>query len=257
MSLLRNKTALVTGSSRGIGAVLAEALAQQGATVVINYFRNEQAAKQLADKISRQYDAPTLVLQADVRDMDQAQYLIREAVSMTGSIDILVNNALAAYSFDPERRKWAWEMEWADYQNQIDGTLKGTFHMCSSALPHMKKQNGGKIINLLTNLIHHPVVPYHDYTTAKTALLGYSRNLAADVGPFGITVNCVAPGLVYPTDASRSTKEETRENIIASTPLRRIARPEDIAGPVLFLASPWSEFITGQCLTVDGGYTMR
>jgi 3-oxoacyl-[acyl-carrier protein] reductase len=100
------------------------------------------------------------------------------------------------------------------------------------------------------------VVPYHDYTTAKAALVGYTRNLATELGPLGIRANCVAPGLVYPTDASRSTKENVQEAIVAQTPLRRIARPEDVAGPVLFLASAWSGFVTGQVLTVDGGLVM-
>jgi 3-oxoacyl-[acyl-carrier protein] reductase len=257
MGLLQNKTVLITGSGRGIGAVLAEAFAREGASVVINYLRSKESATQLADRLSGQYDVPVLALQGDVTDSEQSKHLIDETVMMAGSIDILVNNALAAYSFDPERRKWAWEMDWDDYQKQIDGTLKGSFLMCKAVLPYMKRQNGGKIVNILTNLIHHPIVPYHDYTTAKTALLGFSRNLAADIGAFGINVNCIAPGLVYPTDASKPTKEEIRENLIAATPLRRIARPEDIAGSVLYLASPWSDFVTGQCLTVDGGYTMH
>jgi 3-oxoacyl-[acyl-carrier protein] reductase len=101
------------------------------------------------------------------------------------------------------------------------------------------------------------VVPYHDYTTAKSALVGFSRNLAAELGPLGVRVNCVAPGLVYPTQGSEATREEFREAIIAATPLRRIARPADVAGPVLFLASSWSGFMTGQVLFVDGGLVMK
>ena len=128
--------------------------------------------------------------------------------------------------------------------------------MCQAVLPAMKKQSQGSIINIISNLVERPIVPYHEYNTAKTALMGYSRNLATELGPFGIRVNCVAPGLVYPTDASRYTKEDMKEMIIAQTPLRRIALPEDIAGPVLFLASDWSQFMTGQTLFVDGGFVM-
>jgi 3-oxoacyl-[acyl-carrier protein] reductase len=120
----------------------------------------------------------------------------------------------------------------------------------------MKKRTRGSIINITTDLVDRPVVPYQDYTTAKAALTGFSRNLAAELGPLGIRVNCVAPGLVYPTDASRGTKEDVKEMIVAQTPLRRIASPEDITGPVLFLASDWSRFMTGQTLTVDGGLVM-
>lgn len=257
MNVLQNKTALITGSSRGIGAVLAEAFAQQGSGVIINYLKNKEMAEGLAKRLSEKYQVPVLSLQGDVTNEAEARQLVEKAMNITGSLDILINNALAAYSFNPEIRKWAWEMEWKDYEKQINGSLKGAFCMCKAIIPHMKRQNNGKIINILTNLIHHPIVPYHDYTTAKTALLGYTRNMASDLGPFGITVNSIAPGLVYPTDSSRPTKTEIRENIIAATPLRRIAGPEDIAGPVLFLASPWSDFMTGQCITVDGGFTMR
>ena len=97
------------------------------------------------------------------------------------------------------------------------------------------------------------MVPYHDYTTAKSALVGFSRNLASELGPLGIRVNCVAPGLVYPTEGSAGTRAQFRESLMAATPLRRLARPEDVAGPVLFLASDWSGFVTGQVLLVDGG----
>lgn len=100
-------------------------------------------------------------------------------------------------------------------------------------------------------------MPYHDYSTAKSALVGFSRNLAAELGPQGVRVNCVAPGLVYPTQASAGTRAGFRDAIAEATPLRRLARPEDVAGPVLFLASAHSAFMTGQVLFVDGGLVMR
>jgi 3-oxoacyl-[acyl-carrier protein] reductase len=255
--LLKDKTVLITGSGRGVGAVLAEAFASEGASIIINYLSSRSQAEDLANRLRNQYDVPTLAIGADITIPEEAQRLVEETVEMAGSLDVLVNNALASYSFNPERRKWAWEMEWADYEQQLNGTLKGAYHMCQASLPFMKQQHSGKIINMLTNLIHQPIIPYHDYTTAKTALLGFSRNLAADVGMFGIQVNCVAPGLIYPTPASQPTKEEVRDKVLASTPLKRIARPEDIAGTVLYLASPWSDFVTGQCITVDGGLTMN
>ena len=115
----------------------------------------------------------------------------------------------------------------------------------------------GAIINIASDLVARPTIPYHDYTTAKAALIGFSRNLAVELGPFGIRVNCVAPGIVYPTDATRDTKEEIKDMLIASTPMKRIATPEDVTGPVLFLASDWSRFMTGQTLYVDGGLVMN
>ena len=113
------------------------------------------------------------------------------------------------------------------------------------------------MINMVTDLVERPTVPYHDYATAKAALTGFSRTLAADLGPLGIRVNCVAPGLVYPTDASRTISEDVKDMIETATPLGRIARPEDVTGPVLFLASDWSRFMTGQTLFVDGGLVMN
>jgi 3-oxoacyl-[acyl-carrier protein] reductase len=100
-------------------------------------------------------------------------------------------------------------------------------------------------------------VPYHDYTTAKSALEGMSRNLAQEVGPLGVRVNCVAPGLVYPTDASRDTPEAVKDMLMAQTPMRRLTQPQHVAGAVLFLASDLSAMVTGQVLTVDGGLVMR
>jgi 3-oxoacyl-[acyl-carrier protein] reductase len=120
----------------------------------------------------------------------------------------------------------------------------------------MKRRGGGSIVNMASDLVARPTIPYHEYSTAKSALVGFTRNLAAELGPLGIRVNCVAPGLVYPTEASRGTKEEVKEMLTAQTPLRRIAAPDDIAGPVLFLASDWSRFMTGQTLYVDGGLVM-
>lgn len=254
---LKGKVVLVTGSSRGIGAAIAEGFAKQGSTVIINYLKNQDLANKKAETLMNQYAVETMVIQGDVTDESSVEQMIREIHEEFGTLDVVVNNALHGYIFDPDQRKMAWELEWKDYQHQLDGSLKGTYHVCKYAMPIMKANAFGRIVNMVTDQIYRPVVPYHDYNTAKGAVLTYSQNLAADLGTFGITVNCVAPGLVYPTDASKSTKEEVKEAIIAQTPLRRIASPEDVAGSVLFFASGWSNFVTGQCLIVDGGLVMK
>ncbi|MGG3888800.1 SDR family oxidoreductase [Metabacillus fastidiosus] len=252
----KGKTVLITGSSRGIGASIARAFAKEGATIIINYVQNEKAAAEVAaDCIALGGDAWHIF--ADVTDEGAVKNMVAEILLETGTIDIVVNNAFKPYVFSPEQRKLAWELSWEDYEEQLQGAVKSTHHVCQAVLPAMQKKNSGSIINIVSNLTAFPIVPYHEYTTAKSALIGYSRNLAKELGAFGIRVNCVAPGLVYPTSASELTKEETKEMIISQTPLKRIAGPDDVAGPVLFLASDWSRFMTGQTLYVDGGLVMK
>ncbi|MFL2541385.1 MAG: 3-oxoacyl-ACP reductase [Candidatus Latescibacterota bacterium] len=249
------KSVLVTGASRGIGAAIARAFAAEGASVTVNFLQNTNAAnKSVAECQAAGGDA--VAIKADVTDLDQAFSLVEKAVDAFGKVDVLVNNAFRPYRFDPEQRKLHWELDWSDYQLQFEGAVKSAHSLAQAVLPSMLKDAEGSIINIATDLIARPVVPYHDYTTAKAALVGFGRNLAAEFGPMGIRVNTVAPGLVYPTDASASTKEELKETIAAQTPLRRIAGPEDVVGPVLFLASDWARFMTGQTLYVDGGLIM-
>jgi 3-oxoacyl-[acyl-carrier protein] reductase len=255
MKKFQGKVVLVTGASRGIGAAIARAFATEGAFVIVNYLQNKVMAEQVASECI-ELGGDGWAVQGDVTSEAAVNQLVQQVLLETGKIDVVVNNAFKPFKFDPEQRKLAWELKWEDYQEQIDGAVRSTHYMCQAVLPIMKKQSHGSIINVISNLVERPIVPYHEYNTAKTALLGYSRNLAVELGAFGIRVNCVAPGLVYPTDASRTTKEELKEMIIAQTPLKRIATPEDIAGPVMFLASDWSQFMTGQTLYIDGGFVM-
>lgn len=252
---LKDKVVLVTGASRGIGAEIAKAFANEGAVVIVNYLKSADLAEKVVAEIMEK-GGQAVAIQADVRDEASVKEMIDQIVDSFGVIDVVVNNALSHYTFNPKTRKMAWNITWDDYQDQLEGSLHGTFNICKSAMPYMKKQMSGRIINMVTNLIDFPVVPYHDYTTAKSAVLGFTQNLAKDLGTFGITVNAVAPGLTYPTDSSRETKEDVREKIIHLTPLNRLALPRDIAGAVLFLASDWSSFMTGQCIRVDGGLVM-
>ena len=250
------KVVLVTGASRGIGAAIAHAFAAEGATVVVNHLSNDAAA---ADVVAhcKAAGGDAWAVKADVCSPAAVQAMVEQVLDETGRIDVLVNNALRPYTFDPQRRKLFGDLEWLDYQAQFDGSVGAAYNTCKAVVPHFRQRAQGSIVNIVSDLVERPVVPYHDYTTAKSALVGFSRNLAAELGPLGVRVNCVAPGLVYPTQASSTTREDFREAIAASTPLRRIARPEDVAGPVLFLASDWSGFMTGQVLFVDGGLVMK
>ncbi|WP_051427189.1 3-oxoacyl-ACP reductase [Arthrobacter sp. H20] len=255
-NLLRDRVAIVTGSSRGIGAAIARALGSHGATVVVNYLQNRDAAQQVVEDVEA-LGGRAKAYAADVTDPQAVATMVADVTERFGPVNLLVNNALRSYTFDPLTRSTAWDIPWEDYQAQFQGSVGGAYNLCRPVLPSMKAAGGGRIINLVTDLIERPSIPYHDYTTAKMALLGFSRNLASELGPFGITVNCVAPGLVYPTDSSHATTDQQRDELEAATPLRRLATPEDVAGSVLFFASPWSGFVTGACLFVDGGLVMK
>ncbi|GAB3647552.1 SDR family oxidoreductase [Ramlibacter alkalitolerans] len=247
---------LVTGASRGIGAAIARAFAAEQATVAVNYLRNAEAAAQVVAQCEAA-GGDAFAVQADVTVPEEAARLVERVVEEAGRIDVLVNNAFRSYTFDPQQRKTFSDLAWSDYQAQFEGSVGAAFHLCRAVLPQFRRRAQGSIVNLVSDLVADPVVPYHDYTTAKSALVGFSRNLASELGPLGVRVNCVAPGLVYPTEGSSGTRASFREALMAGTPLRRLARPEDVAGPVLFLASPWSGFVTGQVLFVDGGRVMQ
>ena len=253
--LLGDRVALVTGASRGIGAAIARALAAEGAAVGVNYYRSEAAARAVVAEIEAA-GGRAMVLEADVRDGDAVRRITERLAGEYGGLDVLVNNALHNYRFDPVANPPFPRMAWADFQDQIDGTLKAAYHTCQAALPHFRARGGGRVVNILTNLITHPVVQYHAYTTAKSAMLGFSRNLAAELGPEGVTVNMIAGGLIMTTGASEPTTPEVQEIVRAGTPLRRLGEPDDLARAVLAFASDLMGFATGQYVAVDGGLTM-
>lgn len=254
MGVLEGKVALVTGASRGVGAAIARTLAGEGAAVIVNYLRSEESAEEVVGDIRRS-SGKAIPHRADITDEEAVHEMVRAATDAFGAVDILVNNALPDYRFDPVARKDLAHIRWEDYLHQL-GALQGALYCSQAVAPGMAESGGGKIISILSNLINNPVVAYHDYTTAKSAFLGFSRNLASELGPHNITVNMIAGGLVDETDASAPTTEEVRAIVKSSTPLRRLGTPEDLARAVLMFASRWSDFVTGQYITCDGGLVM-
>lgn len=251
-----NKTVLISGASRGLGAATAIAFAEHGATVLINYKNNHEAAQRTVEHCEA-VGGQAWAIAADVQCEQAIKAMCQDIINETGGIDILVNNAFAPYTFNPDTRQRFMDLKWEQCETQLHGAIKSTWLLSQACLPSMQKKGTGSIINIGSDLSEEAIVPYVDYATAKAALQGLTKQMAADLGPFGIRVNCIAPGLIWPTDSSRHTRAAHRDHIIAQTPLRRIANVDDVTGPILFLASDYSRFITGQTLIVDGGLVMR
>lgn len=248
--LLSEQWVLVTGGARGLGQAITRALAREGAGVVVNYHRSEAAALALAEELGPR----AIALQADVTDAAAVQRLFAAARERTGAgISAVVNNALAQFSFDGDARPRLGDIAWERFSQQIEGAVKGALNTMQAALPGMRAQGFGRIVNVGTNLFQNPVVPYHDYTAAKAALLSLTRTAANDLGPDGITVNMVSGGLLRTTDASSATPEAVFDLIASLTPLRRVTTPAEFADAVLFFLSPWARAVTGQNLVVDSG----
>ncbi|WP_010540965.1 3-oxoacyl-ACP reductase [Dietzia alimentaria] len=242
---------LVTGGARGLGVEIARAFAREGAVVVVNYRRSEEAASDLVRELGGDR---AVALRADVTDDDEVRALFEAARAHFGRpITTVVNNALADFEFNGDARPSPESITWEHFEGQLRGAVKGTLATTQAALPGMREAGFGRIVTIGTNLFQHPVVPYHDYTAAKAAALSLTRTLATDLGPENITVNMVSGGLLRTTDASAATPEEVFDLIASGTPLRRAITPPELADAVLFFASPWSRAVTGQNLIVDGG----
>ncbi|MCJ0892393.1 MULTISPECIES: 3-oxoacyl-ACP reductase [unclassified Rhodococcus (in: high G+C Gram-positive bacteria)] len=247
---LDEQTVLVTGGGRGLGASIAAAFAGQGARVVIDYRNSKDAAEALADRLGGQ----AFAVQGDVTDESAVATVFDSARAHFGTpITTVVNNALADFSFDGDARPKADTITWERFDAQLRGSVRAALLTTQAALPGMREAGFGRIINVGTNLFQNPVVPYHDYTASKAALLSLTRTLAADLGADNITVNMVSGGLLRTTDASAATPAEVFDFIAASTPLQRVTTPEEFADALLFFASPWARSVTGQNLVVDGG----
>ncbi|MBP6019136.1 MAG: 3-oxoacyl-ACP reductase [Burkholderiaceae bacterium] len=247
---INEQVVLVTGGGRGLGQHVVQAFLREGARVVINYLNSAASAHALAATAPGR----AIALQADVIDAQAVQRMLDQAATHFGApVTTVINNALPAFSFNGEARDHADVLRWESLDQQFQGIVRGALNTTQAALAGMKELGFGRIVNVGTNLFQNPVVPYHDYTAAKAALLSLTRTLSHDLGPQGITVNMVSGGLLRTTDASAATPEAVFDLIAASTPLRRVTTPAEFADAVLFFASPWSRSVTGQNLVVDGG----
>ncbi len=254
----QHRVAIVTGSTVGIGKATVKAFARAGTNVVVNGRRIE-----LVEQVTREIieeGGKAIGVKADVTDSGQVGALVEETLAAFGRIDILVNNAggpanapVTEHFLDIPEEYW---------DQLVDLNLKGAFLCCRAVVKHMMAQQSGKIVNISSGAarrVHGGAAGHLPYTAAKTGLLGFTRALALDLGPYGINVNTVLPGstaseLFEEKWALKS--EEGKRTVVNQIPLRRIGRPEEIASVVLFLASDAASYITGASIDVNGGKHM-
>ena len=244
--MLNDKVAIVTGASRGIGRAIAEELASNGATVIVNYFSGEKPAQEVVAAIQLA-GGEALAYQADVSQFDAAQGMIKAALDTYGQIDILVNNA------GTTRDKLLLMMKEDDWDVVINTNLKSLFNCCKAvARPMIRRKQGGRIINIssISGLVGQG--GQTNYASSKAGIVGFTKSLAKELGSRSITVNAVAPGFV-PTALTADLPDQLMDKMLELTPLGRLGEPEEVAHLVTFLASDRASYITGEVIRVDGG----
>ena len=244
---LAGRVALVTGGSRGIGRAVVGLLAECGAHVAVNYVRDEAAAKATV-KMAQMHGVKALAIKTDVSHLDQAESLVQQTVEHFGRLDFLICNA-GIWEGAPVE-----EISEELWNKTLEINLKGTWSVCRAAVPLMKQQRFGRIVIVSSTAGQRGEANVSNYAASKGAQISFTKSLAPELGSFGVNVNCVAPGWVdteMTTDALADTA--THDAIKKIIPLGRVATPEEIAGPIVFLCSNWASHITGEVLNVNGG----
>ena len=242
---MRDKVCLITGGSRGIGRNIALELAGRGADLIINYYTNEEKARQVQAEVVA-LGGKALVVQGDVAVEEDVNRLFAAALAEFGRLDVLVNNAGLT------RDGLIVRMSTADYNQVMDLNLKGAFLCSRAAAKVFLKQRFGKIIMISSVVGMMGNAGQSNYAAAKAGMIGLTKSLARELGSRSITVNAIAPGFIA-TDMTEELPEEAKAKYLESIPLRRFGQPRDVALAAAFLASPDADYMTGQVLVVDGG----
>lgn len=245
---LENKTAVVTGASRGIGRAVALKLASLGANIVLNYRSSVKSVEEVVEEI-KALGGKAVAVQGDVSSFDEAGIIIKAAVENFGSLDILVNNAGITKDGLLAR------MKEEDFDSVIETNLKGTFNCIRHATPIMMKQRSGKIINMTSVVGVAGNAGQVNYAASKAGVIGMTKSAAKELASRGITVNAIAPGFIQ-TDMTDSLSDKVKEELLSGIPLKRLGQAEEIADLAAFLASDSASYITGQVINVNGGMYM-
>lgn len=245
---LKGKTAIITGSSRGIGRAIAESLAKEGANVVVTATTQDKADS-VASEIKSKYGVEALGFAHDVKSSSSCKDIVSKVVEKFNSIDILVNNAGIT------RDKLVMQMDDEDWSSVVDTNLSGAFYMAREVSRIMLKARSGKIINISSVIGKMGNAGQANYASAKAGLIGMTKSMAKEFAARGVCVNAIAPGFIQ-TDMTDVLSEDVVKNIMGAIPLKKLGSVADIANMILFLSSDISNYITGEVIAVDGGMSM-
>ncbi|MEJ6952165.1 3-oxoacyl-[acyl-carrier-protein] reductase [Natronospora cellulosivora (SeqCode)] len=247
---LEGKVAIVTGSSRGIGATTAEYLAKEGADIIINYpFAGEKENAEEVVETIQNMGRKAIMIEADISKMDEAKKLVKESKAEFDHIDILVNNAGIT------RDNLILRMKEDEWDSVIAVNLKGVFNCSKAILRSMMKQRSGKIINLASVVGIMGNLGQANYSASKAGVIGFTKSLAKEVSSRGITANAVAPGFIE-SHMTENLPENVKKDMLGAIPLNKFGKQEDVANLIVFLASDEANYINGQVINVDGGMVM-
>ena len=244
---LKDKVVIVTGGAHGIGKAYCSGFAKAGARVVI-----ADIDKPGAEATAAEIGAPALPIHVDVSNENATKQMAAETLERFGRIDVLTNNA-AVFSVVPMNRGRIETIDPEEWDKLMAVNLRGLFFCCRAVLPTMRKQKAGKIINIASGTVFAGAPGRIHYVTSKAATIGFTRTLAREVGDDNINVNCLAPGNTLSEENPTAQMVKFRESSVGLRSLKRIQMPHDVVGAMLFLASPLSDFMTGQTVNVDGG----
>ncbi len=248
---LKDKAVIVTGGGHGIGKAYCLGFGKAGARIVVADI-DKPAAEQVAAQVTQETGAQALAVSVDVSQEDATREMAAETLERFGRIDVLINNA-AVFSVVPMNRGRIETIDPQEWDRLMAVNLRGLFFCCRAVLPTMRAQQSGKIITIASGTVFAGAPGRIHYVTSKAATIGFTRTLAREVGEYNINVNCLAPGNTLSEENPTDQMIKFRESSVELRALKRIQVPDDVVGAMLFLASPLSDFITGQTINVDGG----